>query len=425
MPLLRSPGCASSRSRCSGRANLTTHLADLGADVIKVEPPQGDYGRQMTWPIVKASRCCSCTSAGASAASCSTCAPTRAARRSSSSCATPTRSSRRCGRAGSSAAGSASRRCARSTRRSCSCTISGYGMTGPYRDMPSHGIAYDVWAGIVAAQDRRRTASRTCPSTCRSASTPVRSSARSGLLAGVLRARETGEGCQLEIAQSDAAAAIDWLRSETWHGVRTPAVGGHRQRGRQLRAARAGHRRHGSGRPLPVLRDHRRVHPVHGVRARVLEELLRGRRPARPVRALARLAVRRPRARQHRAARDPARRSSRRRSSAGVARVRPEAQHADRAVEHAEDDPRRPAVPGPLAVDPGVEGRRRHAAHARSSSSARRCPIPTMAPTVGQHTEPVLREVLGWDDAQIAAAREAGAFGKRRPRGLSAPGRVP
>ena len=29
------------------------------------------------------------------------------------------------------------------------CTISGYGMTGPYRDMPSHGIAYDAWAGIV------------------------------------------------------------------------------------------------------------------------------------------------------------------------------------------------------------------------------------------------------------------------------------
>ena len=28
------------------------------------------------------------------------------------------------------------------------CTISGYGMTGPYRDLPSHGIAYDSWAGI-------------------------------------------------------------------------------------------------------------------------------------------------------------------------------------------------------------------------------------------------------------------------------------
>ena len=28
-------------------------------------------------------------------------------------------------------------------------TISGYGMTGPYKDMPSHGIAYDTWAGLI------------------------------------------------------------------------------------------------------------------------------------------------------------------------------------------------------------------------------------------------------------------------------------
>ena len=28
-------------------------------------------------------------------------------------------------------------------------TLSGYGATGPYKDMPSHGIAYDTWAGIV------------------------------------------------------------------------------------------------------------------------------------------------------------------------------------------------------------------------------------------------------------------------------------
>ena len=39
-------------------------------------------------------------------------------------------------------------------------------------------------------------------------------------------------------------------------------------------------------------------------------------------------------------------------------------------------------------------------------------PDPTMAPTVGEHTESVLREVLGWDEGQIAAARAAGAFGK-------------
>jgi hypothetical protein len=38
-------------------------------------------------------------------------------------------------------------------------------------------------------------------------------------------------------------------------------------------------------------------------------------------------------------------------------------------------------------------------------------PVPTKAPTVGQHTDDVLADVLGWDRARIDAARAAGAFG--------------
>src|SRR3954453_3369997 len=35
-----------------GPAAITSALVDLGANVIKVEPPSGDYIRAMTWPIV-------------------------------------------------------------------------------------------------------------------------------------------------------------------------------------------------------------------------------------------------------------------------------------------------------------------------------------------------------------------------------------
>jgi crotonobetainyl-CoA:carnitine CoA-transferase CaiB-like acyl-CoA transferase len=43
-----------------------------------------------------------------------------------------------------------------------------------------------------------------------------------GILAGVLRARETGQGCMMEIGQSDAAAYMDWYRSETWRAYERP-----------------------------------------------------------------------------------------------------------------------------------------------------------------------------------------------------------
>ena len=38
-------------------------------------------------------------------------------------------------------------------------------------------------------------------------------------------------------------------------------------------------------------------------------------------------------------------------------------------------------------------------------------PTPAKAPTVGQHTDEVLREVLGYEDDRIAALRASGALG--------------
>jgi crotonobetainyl-CoA:carnitine CoA-transferase CaiB-like acyl-CoA transferase len=38
-------------------------------------------------------------------------------------------------------------------------------------------------------------------------------------------------------------------------------------------------------------------------------------------------------------------------------------------------------------------------------------PVPTRAPTVGQHTDEVLRELPGYDEERVAALRRAGALG--------------
>src|SRR5690606_28746655 len=101
------------------------------------------------------------------------------------------------------------------------CTISGYGMTGPYKDMPSHGIAYDVWAGLVKPEitEDGFCAIPEHPSVGIHAGPLFGALA---VLAGIIRARATGEPSQMEIAQSDAAAAMDWLRSETWKAYERP-----------------------------------------------------------------------------------------------------------------------------------------------------------------------------------------------------------
>jgi crotonobetainyl-CoA:carnitine CoA-transferase CaiB-like acyl-CoA transferase len=204
-----------------GPGELTHFLADLGAQVIKVEPPQGDYIRRMTWPIGEGDSLLHLH-------------VHRGKRSITLDLRTPAgvevyKDLVR----GADAVVEAMRPGALAKRglgyddlREVNpaivfCTISGYGMTGPYRDLPAHGIAFDTWAGLVPpAYDDDGFCYIPEHASMGIHAGPLMGAL--GVLAGITRARETGEGCFLELAQSDAAAYMDWYRIETWKAYERP-----------------------------------------------------------------------------------------------------------------------------------------------------------------------------------------------------------
>ena len=205
-----------------GPGLVATFLADLGADVVKVEPPSGDYIRQMTWPIVD----------GTSLLHLHT-------HRGKRSIALDLKTDDGLGiyrdlvreadvvveamRPGSLARlGIGFDDLVAVNPQLVFCSVSGYGATGHYRDMPSHGIAYDTWAGLIepAVDDQGFTRIPTLPNIGINVGPLI---GALGILAAVLRARETGKGTWLEVAQSDAAAYMDWYRIETYRAYDRPA----------------------------------------------------------------------------------------------------------------------------------------------------------------------------------------------------------
>jgi crotonobetainyl-CoA:carnitine CoA-transferase CaiB-like acyl-CoA transferase len=193
-----------------GPAAVGMHLADLGAEVIKVENPGGgDYVRKMAFPIID----------GISLLHWHL---NRGKRSIILDLRTPE------GVAvyldlvrGADAVIEAMRPGALARRgltyekmqevnpRIVFCTISGYGLTGPYMDMPSHGIAYDAWAG-VARPAIDANGFPTIPSYTTIGINAGPLYAALGICAAIIRARASGRGCRFEVAQSDAAAAFNW-----------------------------------------------------------------------------------------------------------------------------------------------------------------------------------------------------------------------
>ena len=204
-----------------GPAAITTQLADLGAEVIKVESPSGDYIRQMTWPIVEGVSLMHLhLNRGKKSITLDLRNPEAVQTyldlvRDADVVIEAMRPG------GLERRGLGYDKLREVNPAIVFCTISGYGMTGPYAELPSHGVAYDVWAGLVKPEitEDGFAAIPEHPSMGIHAG-PLFGAL--GVLAGVIKARATGEGCRLEIAQSDAAAAMDWYRSESWKAYERP-----------------------------------------------------------------------------------------------------------------------------------------------------------------------------------------------------------
>ena len=192
-----------------GPGGVAMHLADLGAEVIKVEPPGGDYVRQMAFPIIdgisllhwhlnrgKQSLTLDLRKPEAVEVYLDLVRGADAVVEGMRPGALERR-------------GLGWDRLREANPTLVYCAISGYGLTGPYRDMPSHGIAYDAWAG-VARPGTREDGFPEIPgyTTVGIHAGPL--FAAFGIVSAILRARATGKGCRFEIAQSDAAAAFNW-----------------------------------------------------------------------------------------------------------------------------------------------------------------------------------------------------------------------
>jgi crotonobetainyl-CoA:carnitine CoA-transferase CaiB-like acyl-CoA transferase len=204
-----------------GPGAIGTHLSDLGAEVIKVEAPSGDYIRDMTWPIVE----------GVSLLHLHV-------HRGKKSITLDLRTTEgveiykdlvrvsdvvieamRPGALAKRGLGFEDLKAI--NPKIVFCNLSGYGATGPYRDLPAHGIAFDTWGGVVKPEvDEEGFCFIPEHASIGMHAGPMFGAI--GILAAVIRARETGEGSELEVGQSDSTAYMDWYRIESWLAYERP-----------------------------------------------------------------------------------------------------------------------------------------------------------------------------------------------------------
>jgi crotonobetainyl-CoA:carnitine CoA-transferase CaiB-like acyl-CoA transferase len=392
-----------------GPGALGAHLADLGADVIKVEPPAGDYVRQMSWPIIDgASLLHWQVSRGKRSITLDLKSPAGAATfRQLTEKADAVVEAMRPGRLDHLGLGYADLR--QVNPRLVMVTISGYGMTGPYASMPSHGIAYDAWAGLVqpAHDDDGYCYIPEHPSVGIHAGPLYGALA---LLAGVQRARDTGHGMHLEVAQSDAAAAMDWIRNAAWRAYERPGteVTGNAADGYERRAPGTAGMEEGVRYQMYDSRD--------GAVLLMASERKFWRNLCK--------AIGRPdlfEAHPGADYADHARGNTALRSVLrDVFRTRTTAEWVALGIEH--DVPISPVnTPRTISDDPQFKDRLPWTRPSPRGADLLPSPVRVVgsdplpvgrAPELGEHTDQVLEELLGCDHRQIAELRRRGAFGR-------------
>jgi crotonobetainyl-CoA:carnitine CoA-transferase CaiB-like acyl-CoA transferase len=391
-----------------GPGAITTHLADLGAEVIKVESPAGDYIREMTWPIVEGVSLLHLhVHRGKRSITLDLGRPEAVeVYRDLVRGADVVVEAMRPGSLERRGLGYEALRAL--NPKIVFCNISGYGMTGPYRDLPAHGIAFDTWAGIVSpARDEEGYAYIPEHASMGMHAGPLFGAL--GILAAVLRARETGQGCMLEIAQSDAAAYMDWYRIESWKAYERPEseVTGNKADGYARRAPGTAGMREGVRYQIYPSADGHVLFMCseqafwknfcNCVGRRDLFERWPGSKYA-------------DHARGNRELQRELHAIFAAKASAEWIRLGEEANFPIAPVN----------TPKTIADDP--QFRERLPWHPRARLGAEQLPFPvrylgealpepSRAPTVGEHTEAVLRDVLGYGAERLDALRASGALG--------------
>ena len=201
-----------------GPAAITSHLVDLGAEVIKVEPPAGDYGRKMTWPLIDGTSLLHLhVNRGKQSLVLNLKTPEAiAVFEDLVRGADVVVEAMRPGFLAKMGLGYDRLQGAQPEDRDVhDLRVRRHGPV-PEPAEPRHRVRRVV--GHHPARRSTTRASRHIPDQANIGITAGPAFGAIGILAALLRAEKTGVGANMEIAQSDSSAYFDWYRIETWKG---------------------------------------------------------------------------------------------------------------------------------------------------------------------------------------------------------------